>query len=80
MFARDIVDTEPSDGDIYQMLLGSVSDEADGRNDPSDWPSPPLDGAPHIPAHHRGSSGSSVSRLRTNPDSNPSFMQTVREY
>jgi hypothetical protein len=31
---RDIVDTEPSDGDVYQMLLGSISDDHDHRNDP----------------------------------------------
>jgi hypothetical protein len=30
----DIVDTEPSDGDIYQMLLGSIDDQYDERNDP----------------------------------------------
>ena len=27
------MDTEPSTGDVYQMLLGSIMDEYDNRND-----------------------------------------------
>jgi hypothetical protein len=30
---RDIVDTEPSNGNIYKMLLGSVVDVWDAKND-----------------------------------------------
>ena len=33
MNASDVVDTEPSNGDVYKMLLGSVSKLYDERDD-----------------------------------------------
>ncbi len=36
MLLRDIVDTEPSDGNVYKMLLGSFIDFWDSMNDISD--------------------------------------------
>jgi hypothetical protein len=32
-FSRDIVDTEPADGNILKMLIGAVNKWADKQND-----------------------------------------------